>query len=279
MLMAAVLIGLTACSAPLASPVPQARPMPVMPSAPGSPPAPPIDPASVVGGVRSVVKNATVSAVVYDRAIGVEPLSIKADRQFDSASLVKLLIAIDVLETKTTQEDRKRITRMLSASDDTAASHFWLRGGRTDIVARMRERIGLTGTEPPANPDRWGSVRTTANDIVRVYQHVLGKLPGDDNALILTALESAPRNAADGFDQHFGIPDALRVPWAVKQGWGNNKQAKVVHSTGLAGPEFRYIVVLLTEHPLRTPTATAAKAVTAGASALTVLFPAGKPRR
>jgi hypothetical protein len=42
----------------------------------------------------------------------------------------------------------------------------------------------------------------------------------------------------------------------------------VLHSTGLVGRDWRYVVVLLTEHPLGSGLRTSANAVTAAAEAL-----------
>jgi hypothetical protein len=113
----------------------------------------------------------------------------------------------------------------------------------------------------------------TANDVVRVYQYVLNELPAEDRTSIVDALARAPRYAADGFDQHFGLPDGLDAQWAVKQGWGNNDHAMVLHSTGLVGEGWRYIVVLLTEHPLGSGWGTCADSVTAAAGALSATLP------
>jgi hypothetical protein len=120
---------------------------------------------------------------------------------------------------------------------------------------------------PPEVASQWGEVVVTPRDLVSIYRHLL-ELPPADRSLLLGALGRAPRQAADGFDQHFGIPDGLDGPWAVKQGWGSNDRAMVLHSAGLVGPGLRYVVVLLTEHPLGAGWARGARSVTAAAAAL-----------
>jgi hypothetical protein len=82
------------------------------------------------------------------------------------------------------------------------------------------------------------------------------------------ALAKATEYGADDFRQYFGIPDGLSAQWAIKQGWGNNDHTMVLHSTGLVGPKWRYIVVLLTEHPLGSGWKTCARSVTAAAEVL-----------
>ncbi|GLZ41045.1 hypothetical protein Acsp05_46690 [Actinokineospora sp. NBRC 105648] len=236
-------------------------------------PAPPaaFDPKAVTVAVRGVAKQATVGIVVFDRTTGTELLSVLADRQFRSASLVKLLIAIDVLADGADAATRKRVAMMLRLSDDGTASAFWMTQGGSALVTRTARVIGLRGTRPPTNPRQWGDVLLTARDVLRIYEYVL-RLPTADRELVVDALASAPRQAADGFDQHFGIPDGISVEWAIKQGWSNSARDIVVHSTGLVGPGWRYVVVLLTEHPLSTRFAVATRAVTAGARVLSPLL-------
>ncbi|MGQ0838004.1 hypothetical protein [Actinokineospora sp.] len=249
-------------------PVPAERPVPV------EPPAPPVgkdgsgQPATLTAAVRAVQQSATVGVLVLDRDTGTEIVAEGADRQFRSASLVKLLIAIDVLRTGADTETRARIRTMLTLSDDAIASNLWVRAGGSALVTRTAGALGLSGTRPPATPGRWGDVLLTARDMGRVYTHVLTDLPAADRTLIVNALADAPRHAADGFDQHFGIPDGLSGQWAVKQGWSDCPTDIVLHSTGLVGPHWRYVVVLLTEHPVSVRWRTAAQSVTAGAQAL-----------
>ncbi len=233
---------------------------------------PAFDPATVITAVRSVEPRATLGALVVDRTAGTELLAIEPDRQFRSASLVKLLIAIDVLEQKTDEHTRRQLTVMLARSDDDIASSLWVSGGGSEIVARTAERLGLGGTEPPKKPGRWGDVLLTAHDVARIYEYVLTELPDEDRELIVNALAGAPRVAKDGWDQHFGIPDGLGGTWAVKQGWSDSPTDLVIHSSGLVDEGWRYIVVLLTEHPLGTRVAAATGSVTAAAKALSPLL-------
>lgn len=232
--------------------------------------APPvIDPQVVVAAAAGVEPNTTLGAVVYDRTLDRVLLSVNPDRQFRSASLVKLLIAIDALNRGADESTREKIARMLSLSDDNLASALWVQGGGAALVTRAAQLIGLQSTEPPEVSGKWGEVKLTANDMVRAYQYVMNGLAPADHTLIVDALAQAPEYAADDFRQYFGIPDGLNTQWAIKQGWGNNNSAMVLHSTGLVGPEWRYVVILLTEHPLGSGWTTSARSVTAAAAALT----------
>lgn len=273
----------TAVAAPLSVPLPVPLSTPTPTPPPSDPPAavdaptqsgvpPQLDPAPMQNAAAAAEPNTTLGAVVYDRVSGAPLLSVNPDHQFRSASLVKLLIAIDVLNRGATDNERNRVARMLSVSDDGIASSFWVAGGRPDIVTRSVALLGLTGTAPPESPGRWGEVKLTANDMVRVYQYVM-TMPAADHTLIVDAMAQAPEIAADGYDQHFGIPDGMNTQWAIKQGWGNNSVAKVFHSTGLVGTDWRYVVVLLTEHPLGVSTAASLQSVTAAASTLNGILP------
>ena len=277
-LLAGLAIGLTGCAGrptPAEShlpieqgPVPAPQPQVRQPAAA----EPGFDPATVVAAVRSVEPRATVGALVVDRSNGTELLAIEPDRPFRSASLVKLLIAIDALEHQADEKTRKRLRVMLTRSDDEIASSLWVAGGGPAIVSRTAAGLGLTGTKPPKTAGRWGDVLLTAHDVGRVYEYVQTLLPDPDRTLIVDALAQAPRVAADGFDQHFGIPDGLGGTWAIKQGWSNSRTDLVIHTSGLVGDGWRYVVVLLTEHPLGIPVRTATGSVTAGAKALSTLF-------
>lgn len=241
---------------------------------PGPDGAPPmIDPQVVVSAAAGVEPNTTLGAVVYDRLLDRVLLSVDPDRQFRSASLVKLLIAIDALNRGADESTRQRIAQMLSMSDDNLASALWVQGGGAALVARAVALVGLQNTEPPEVSGQWGEVKVTALDMVRVYKYVMDGLAPADHTLVVDALAQAPEYAADDFRQYFGIPDGLNTQWAIKQGWGNNNSAMVLHSTGLVGPEWRYVVILLTEHPLGSGWSTSARSVTAAAAALTGQLP------
>lgn len=241
---------------------------------PKQPPSGPIDPNPLLAAAANVEPNTTLGAMVFDRTTSQELLAIEPDRQFRSASLVKLLIAIDMLHQGAGEEVRGKIARMLSLSDDNIASSLWVQDGGPALVTRAASLIGLQATEPPEVSGQWGEVKLTARDMVRVYLYVMNNLPPEDHTLIVDALAQAPEYAADEFRQYFGIPDGLNIQWAIKQGWGNNNKAMVLHSTGLVGAKWRYIVVLLTEHPLGSGWTTSAKSVTAAAAALNGQLPA-----
>ncbi|MGW6415038.1 hypothetical protein [Streptomyces sp. NPDC055055] len=241
----------------------------------------------------------TAGVAVYDRQTGTFTELHDPDRQFRAASLVKLLLALDVLgddgPAALPDADRVRLTAMLRSSDDAAAGHYWTTRGGSAIVTRTASRLGLTGTVPPpaSHPGYWGYTATTAADTVRVYRHILDAAPASVRTFIMDALHAATRCGNDGFDQHFGIPSAFDGPRAVKQGWSGftsggcitapasravpnpapattpetraaslDLVSEALHTTGTVGPADRTVVAVLTLHPDGTPYGTAYGKVT-----------------
>jgi hypothetical protein len=240
------------------APSPQKAPESAPGGAPESAPekTPEAGPAVTAADLDRLVRGGDVSAVVFDRQRGAATVSVHADRGYTSASLVKLLIALQVLERNGPAGD---VQRMLSRSDDELASRFWMSYGGTSIVTRWAAKLGLTGTRPPADPGRWGDTRLTVSDVVRIYQYLLDQ----KSSVIMKALRDATERGSDGFRQYFGIPDAAAGrAWAVKQGWACCRPGRTLHTSGVLGDDSRYIVVVLTEHPAGVDYATASKRVT-----------------
>jgi len=185
-----------------------------------------------------------------------------AELTFRSASLVKLLIALDALARRpATPGLHEALRLMLSASDDDVANELWDTDGGPEIVVRTAERLALPAARPPEIAGRWGDTMLGIGDVVATYRHVLETAPAAWRELILDALAAAPRHGSDGFDQYFGIPNRLPRPWAIKQGWSESPRDVVLHTSGLVGADWRFVVVVLASFPVGTDWATAAAAV------------------
>ncbi|MGH3603452.1 MAG: hypothetical protein ACRDQI_05435 [Pseudonocardiaceae bacterium] len=231
--------------------------------------------------MHAVLPNAQDGFEVFDLQAGAVLTSHNAGQQFAAMSVVKLLIALDALARNNyetpdgaTPQD---IHQMLADSDDEIANRFWTAGGGPAIVTRMVGQLGLTGTEPPDDPGEWGDTLITPQDMVTVYRYITEQVPGADRDLLLGALGDAPRIAADGFNQYFGIPDGMpHTTWAIKQGWGTSGSQAVMDSTGLVGTDLRYLVVVLASAPANSYS-TVPAVVTAGAGALAALVSAAAP--
>jgi hypothetical protein len=274
----------------VAAPSLPAPPSPTVPARPSATPSGPVVPRGV-----------TAAVAVFDRRTGTFTERRNVTMRFRSASLVKLLIALDYLWDRgpayaVPAADRGRLDLMLRSSDDDAASYFYRRAGSEAVVKRMVARLGLQNTTPPAPPRTgWGSTAVSAADIVRVYRYLLDTAPPPVRELVMGDLRQSTRCATDGFDQTFGIPTAFGRPWAVKQAWyefagtptrgcaapaaagpgagivpvaapaaaaGVDWNGEVLHTTGTVGGGDRSIVVILTVHRSGTSFATAAAALT-----------------
>ncbi|GAA0964748.1 hypothetical protein [Actinocorallia libanotica] len=221
--------------------------------------------------------------VVYDRTTKKITSRRSAHRTVRSASVVKILIALDYLQRrggKVASADAARFRAMLRSSDDKAATHFWNLGGKGALVKRMSRRIGLTDTAPPpaAQPGYWGYTAISAMDVAKTYRYLLEKASPRVRSTIMGHLRRATRCGTDGFDQSFGLPGATKRAGAVKQGWSgfgltppypctNGARSAggarfvpaaapdlglgrpVLHTTGTVGGQDRWIVVVLTLNP------------------------------
>jgi hypothetical protein len=190
-----------------------------------------------------VPPGTTAGYVVFDRKANKTLLHHNATRRFRSASVIKILIAFDFLESaeRVSKADAAKIAAMLRSSDDDAASEFWRRGGRKKIVQRMARKIGLRHTTPPPDhkPGFWGYSSLSAQDVVRTYRYLLHTADREIADVILGHLRKATKCGSDGFDQSFGIPSAVPRPWAVKQGWsgfGTTPPARCGASGAAAAP-------------------------------------------
>jgi hypothetical protein len=238
------------------------------------------DLSGVAGGVADAVSAAShgtsVGFVLFDRESGKELASLDRDTPYYTASVVKLLIAIDEVRDENggwalpdagTVED---LTDMLAGSNDGIASQLWERNGGNEIVTRTAALIGLTHTTPPTDPTQWGMAKTSAADVVATYEFLEDTVPDDVAQPILAALGDARNPADDGWDQYFGIPDGLPgTSWQIKQGWMILRDALVLDTTGVVND--RYVVVLLTQQPL-VSSAKGRAAVTAGITTLAPLL-------
>ncbi|WP_238011507.1 hypothetical protein KZZ52_47855 [Dactylosporangium sp. AC04546] len=283
---------------PAAAPLP-AAPLPVTSSSPPVTQSPSPTPSPSATAVP-VPAGVTAGIVIYDRQAGTFVLQQKASWRFRSASLVKLLIALDYFWDKgpdytVPAADKPKLDVMLRSSDDAAATALWKANGSREVVIRMVQRLGLQDTDPPpvSQPGYWGYTAVSAGDLVRVYRYLFEQAPAPVRDYIMGNLHASTKCGTDEYDQSFGIPSAFRKPWAAKQGWSgfgdtpatpcepgaaltepgpelvpvaapNNPDmsGEVLHTTGTVGADDRYLVAVLTVHPDGTKFATAASTLT-----------------
>ncbi|MEZ0073867.1 hypothetical protein [Planotetraspora sp. GP83] len=177
-------------------------------------------------GLRAPVRvpAGVTAGYVVDLGTGKVTARHQEHHRFRSASVVKILIALDYLERHKgpiPKKDLGLLVPMLRGSDDNAATALWRRGGQGRIVQRVARKLRLADTGPPpaAKPGFWGYTAISASDIALVYRYLLERADPRVRDFILGQLRKAWQCASDGFDQYFGIPRAVPRPWAVKQGW------------------------------------------------------------
>jgi hypothetical protein len=228
-------------------------------------------PAAVQADVPAGV---TAGVAVFDRQTGTFTEQLNTAAQFRSASVVKLLIALDVLWNRSPDAlaaaDRARIDTMLRGSDDAAASTFWSNNGSGAIIDRMVTRLGLTDTArpPSTHPGYWGYTALSARDTVKIYRHLLDSAPAATRDYLLGNLRQSTRCATDGYDQHFGIAGSFNRPWAVKQGWSG------FSSGGCTAPTSTAAKAAAADEAAGEPAGTAAAPTPAGADAVDLSRPA-----
>jgi hypothetical protein len=224
--------------------------------------------------------GATIAIAVLDRTTH-QMLSNGNDQLVAIASVAKLFIADDVLSQESADgtlstEDHQALDTMLRSSDDEAAETFWADRGGEAIITDVAGRYGLTSTAPPSD-GRWWNTMSSASDLVHYYDALLtgsGGLSVERAEIIVGDLAGSTATGADGYPQRFGIPDGLYAePVAVKQGWMccMDGDSWMHLSTGIIGPDRRYVMVIESLQP--SDDATARATIT---QAVKTMFPSGR---
>lgn len=195
--------------------------------------APALRPPQGAPAAVQVPNGVTAGAAVFDRQTGAFTEQLNTSTRFRSASVVKLLLALDFLWNRGPDytipaADRALLEPMLRSSNDDAASHYWVENGEGAIITRMAARLGLKDTAPPPTgyEGYWGYTSLSARDTVTIYRYLLDSAPGPVRDFVMGNLRQSTRCASDHFDQHFGIAGAFDKPWAVKQGWAGSSYEK-----------------------------------------------------
>ena len=223
-------------------------------TAPAPAPGPAAPPAVISCAINTEVSQALAyatsrgeraSVAVDDTATGAYTAAGDADGQYSSASVVKVLMATDLLFTgQMNGATATTAYQMIVASDDDAADALYgLVGGDTVLTSIAAHYSILNLGSPPAATGQWGETQITADGLVHLY----AKLKADPQVWpwLSNAMSSTNRRGSDGTDQFFGIPTAA-ADWAVKQGWMTGLgPGSTYNSTGYVDGN-RYAVVILT---------------------------------
>ncbi|NNN31089.1 hypothetical protein HLK59_12035 [Streptomyces sp. S3(2020)] len=253
--------------------------------------APDRQPARPAAASVVVPSGVTAGVAVFDRQTGTFTEELNPSARFRSASIVKLLMALDYLWNRgpdytVPAADRAWLEPMLRSSKDSAADNYWSDNGGSAIITRMVKNLGLkdTAVPPTGYEGFWGYTALSARDTVTIYRYLLDTAPAPVRDFVMGNLRQSTRCASDKFDQHFGIAGAFQKPWAVKQGWSGSSFEKgtcgtpsttsasatgtanqaaaaaddvdltrpALHSTGTVGTNDRSIVAVFTLHPVGT---------------------------
>ncbi|MEV8438625.1 serine hydrolase [Actinosynnema sp. NPDC051121] len=159
------------------------------------------------------------------------------------AMVVDLLLRNDAGTISLTAEDRDLMHRMLNSSDDNAAHTLWTRyGGEQEFAARFPS-YGMTDMRfTDQHPHHWGWILTTADDLDRLINYVLTKLPAAHRDYIVNEMRSVSANQQWGV---WGAGAAARP--GNKNGWSddNDDGSWLMNSVGFVGPGERYTLAIM----------------------------------
>jgi hypothetical protein len=217
-----------------------------------------------------------MGVLLHDRTTGaVWRTGATADPMW-TASTIKVAIATNLLERQRAGKirlsgaDRSTMSDMLKASSNDAADTLWRRYDGPKMLDRFRDGYGMAGLSVVKGEDvYWRNLRCTADDLDHLMAYVLGgRLHPDDRAYLVDTLRSVADNQhwgtwVAGPDLHPGNKDG----WAFKPDPGGDHW--VAHTLGFAGPDERYVVVVMYTLP---PSGTLGDGVHAVSDAVALMF-------
>ena len=189
----------------------------------------------------------TVGIVVRDRQTGAVWRNEHARDLTWTASTIKLAMTVDLFlrdragTIALSTEDRSLIAAMLHSSDDKAADTLWFRYAGDDHLAfnNAFPQYGMTSLAPQKGFSNfypyWGFQKCTPDDLDRLINYVLTKLPADLRDYILAQLRAVDPNQQWGV---WGAGPAARP--GNKDGWSEEQGGWVMNSVGFVGPGERY---------------------------------------
>lgn len=226
-----------------------------------TPPAPPVPAAQLAAAAdAAATEGMSLGVAVLDLHTNELAVGRAGTRSFMSASLSKLILAVDVLDRHRAEgrpvdpDDLDLIGRALTGSDDGAMNVLWGRHDGAGAVARVADRLGLTASLAADSANKWGDTEVTATDMVTIYRHVLRGMAPQDGAVIVGALSAVSAEATDGFEQHYGLLHEGASPRRyAKQAWVPYGPAGyLLHSAGVAYDSrtgHAYAIALLSIQP------------------------------
>lgn len=194
----------------------------------------------------------TVGYVLRDRVTGQAYRNANAGAMIWTASTIKLAMVVDLLTRASsgkitlTDADRQLMTAMMHSSDSDAADALWERYGGPDHTAFNRDfpAYGMTGVQPqPGFGDvypYWGFQKSTTDDLDRLMNYTLTRLPAAQTAAIVSEMQRVDGNQQWGV---WGAGPAMAP--GNKNGWSQEQGGWVTNSVGFAGPKQRYTLAIM----------------------------------
>jgi hypothetical protein len=207
-------------------------------------------PPSIAAAVRAAQANGdTVAVAVLDTDTGRFYGSLDAQLPMPSESVVKVLIAANLLATNQMSGATETMAEaMITQSNDADADALWGQVGGPSVIDWAAQRYNITDLGQASTTwGWWGNTKFTARGLTQLYAGI--KADPEVGPWLLNAMKRMNATAADGTDQEFGL--AAQTPaGAFKQGWGDDNDAtdcEELNSTGLLDDD-RYAVAILTQH-------------------------------
>lgn len=269
LLAVALLVGLSGCAVDVQHPKAQAA-VPVAGPAPTSPPpAVTTSPAALCphlaagfdcdfqrrfAAVQAYLRTrpGTVGVVVRDRKTGAVWRNQYANTMVWTASTIKLAMTVDLFTRDRagtitlTPADRDLIQRMLHSSDDDAADSLWFKYAGADHLTFNDDfpKYGMTSLSPKRGYTHyfpyWGFQKCTPNDLDRLINYVLTKLPASTRDYMVEQLSHVAG------DQQWGVWGAgPAAKPGNKDGWSLEDTGWVMNTVGWAGPDQRYTLAVM----------------------------------
>ncbi|MEV6422735.1 serine hydrolase [Streptomyces sp. NPDC051662] len=196
-------------------------------------------------------RKSTTALAVHDRTTHTR-CGLRATRQFDSASVVKVTVLATLLwdarktNRELTERETELATAMITKSDNASTSALWKQLGSTKVKGFLKA-AGMTRTVPGAGGS-WGLTQITAEDqgqllsLVTAENTVLG---ADSRAFILDRMRKVIPS------QRWGVPAGAPAGATVqlKNGWlQRSTHGWRVHSVGaFTGKGHDYTIAVLTQ--------------------------------
>lgn len=209
-------------------------------------------PAAEAAAVRYAVQHGmTTGIAVVDTKTGRVYAAGKADHFFQSASVVKTLIATRlILRGKLHGDNRALAYRMITQSDNDAASALYPKAGGDRLVPRLAHHYGVPDLGRPTTTTgemRWGATKLTARGMAKLYAAIR-----QDPLVwpwLSRTMHAYQRYSSAGEPNAWGLA-AASPHAAVKNGWvldGDPLRAQI-NTTGFVDHD-RFTVAIFSRGP------------------------------